>query len=93
MENLIKLLIIISIKINCLVWFSDGKSHWTVFFLNSASASIIVNGDHYRQMLTQYFWQEFDDYDIDDTWFQQDEATCHTSTETIDLLKGMFGRS
>ena len=26
-------------------------------------------------------------------WFQQDGATCHTATETIDLLKQKFGES
>ncbi|KOC59795.1 hypothetical protein WH47_09776 [Habropoda laboriosa] len=27
---------------------------------------------------------------VDDIWFQQDGATCHTSKETVALLKEMF---
>ncbi|CAK9827801.1 hypothetical protein ANTRET_LOCUS5451 [Anthophora retusa] len=27
---------------------------------------------------------------VDDTWFQQNGATCHTSKETVALLKEMF---
>jgi len=29
--------------------------------------------------------------DLDDMWFQQDGATCHTAHATIDLLKSKFG--
>ena len=32
-----------------------------------------------------------DDIDPDEMWFQQDGATCHTATATIDLLKSKFG--
>jgi len=28
--------------------------------------------------------------DINDIWFQQDGATCHTANVTIDLLRGTF---
>ncbi|GFT27807.1 putative transposable element [Trichonephila clavipes] len=29
--------------------------------------------------------------DVQELWFQQDGATCHTARVTIDLLKGKFG--
>jgi len=32
-----------------------------------------------------------DDIDLDDMWFQQDGATCHTAGQTIELLKSNFG--
>ena len=31
-----------------------------------------------------------DDIDPEEMWFQQDGATCHTATATIDLLKSKF---
>ncbi|GFW87440.1 transposable element Tc3 transposase [Trichonephila clavipes] len=30
-------------------------------------------------------------YDVQELWFQQDGATCHTARATIDLLKDTFG--
>ena len=35
--------------------------------------------------------ENMDDIDPEEMWFQQDGATCHTATATIDLLKSKFG--
>ncbi|XP_065368973.1 uncharacterized protein LOC135961402 [Calliphora vicina] len=31
--------------------------------------------DRYRSMITEYFWPQLDDMDLEDMWFQQDSAT------------------
>ncbi|GFT35147.1 putative DD41D transposase [Trichonephila clavipes] len=42
-------------------------------------------------MITNFFIPELNNHDIQELWFQQDGATCHTSRATIDLLKDTFG--
>lgn len=61
------------------------------FFRNEAGATATVNGNRYRTMLTEFLWPELDSIDITNMWFQQDGATCHTSGETMELLKEKFG--
>ena len=41
-------------------------------------------------MITDYFWLELEDMDLDSMWFQQDGATSNTAHVTIDLLKSKF---
>ncbi|GFY02319.1 uncharacterized protein TNCV_3502011 [Trichonephila clavipes] len=53
--------------------------------------SIILNGDRYRAMITNSFIPELNNHDVQELWFQQDGATCHTARATIDLLKDTFG--
>lgn len=36
------------------------------------------------------FWHEIGDIDVNDMWFQQDRATCHTSREMLDVLHEKF---
>ncbi|GFY30874.1 hypothetical protein TNCV_3120341 [Trichonephila clavipes] len=50
-----------------------------------------VNGDWYRAMITNFFIPELNNHDVQELWFQQDSATCHTARATIDLLKDTFG--
>ncbi|GFV60430.1 putative transposable element [Trichonephila clavipes] len=50
-----------------------------------------VNGDLYRAMITNFFIHELNKHDVQELWFQQDGATCHTARATIDLLKDTFG--
>ncbi|GFV89999.1 putative LOC100569746 [Trichonephila clavipes] len=42
-------------------------------------------------MITNFFIPELNNYDVQELWFQQDGATCHTARATIDLLKDTFG--
>ncbi|GFV83989.1 transposable element Tcb1 transposase [Trichonephila clavipes] len=49
------------------------------------------NGDRYRVMITNFFIPELNNHDVQELWFQQDGATCHTAHATIDLLKDTFG--
>ncbi|GFT70589.1 RNase H domain-containing protein [Trichonephila clavipes] len=42
-------------------------------------------------MITKFFIPELNNHDVQELWFQQDGATCHTARATIDLLKDTFG--
>ncbi|GFX26258.1 uncharacterized protein TNCV_948581 [Trichonephila clavipes] len=42
-------------------------------------------------MITNFFIPELNNQDVQELWFQQDGATCHTARATIDLLKDTFG--
>ncbi|GFW18467.1 hypothetical protein TNCV_1184941 [Trichonephila clavipes] len=42
-------------------------------------------------MITNFFIPELNSHDVQELWFQQDGATCHTARATIDLLKDTFG--
>ena len=41
-------------------------------------------------MITQFFLPKLNDIDVANMWFQQDDATCHTATETMQLLHETF---
>ncbi|GFV50831.1 putative transposable element [Trichonephila clavipes] len=58
---------------------------------NDEGHNVTVNGDRYRAMITNFFIPELNNYDVQELWFQQDGATCHTARATIDLLKDRFG--
>ncbi|GFT45192.1 hypothetical protein TNCV_1544431 [Trichonephila clavipes] len=51
--------------------------------------NVTVNDDRYRAMITNH--SELNNHDVQELWFQQDGATCHTARATIDLLKDTFG--
>ncbi|GFY05575.1 transposable element Tc3 transposase [Trichonephila clavipes] len=53
--------------------------------------NVTVNGDRYRAMITNFFIPELNNQDVQELWFQQDGATCHTARATIDLLKDTLG--
>ncbi|GFX01314.1 putative transposable element [Trichonephila clavipes] len=42
-------------------------------------------------MITIFFIPDLNNNDVQELWFQQDGATCHTACATIDLLKDTFG--
>ncbi|GFT03697.1 fatty acyl-CoA reductase [Trichonephila clavipes] len=42
-------------------------------------------------MITNFFIPELNNHDVQELWFQQDGATCHTARATMDLLKDTFG--
>ncbi|GFS62727.1 uncharacterized protein TNCV_3201771 [Trichonephila clavipes] len=64
---------------------------WAGGILLQKRHNITVNGDRYRAMITNFFIPELSNHDIQELWFQQDGATCHTARATIDLLKDTFG--
>ncbi|GFW90943.1 uncharacterized protein TNCV_1758171 [Trichonephila clavipes] len=42
-------------------------------------------------MITKFFIPELNNHDVQELWFQQDGATCHTARATIDLMKDTLG--
>ncbi|GFV65053.1 DUF4817 domain-containing protein [Trichonephila clavipes] len=42
-------------------------------------------------MITNFFIPELNNHNVQELWFQQDGAPCHTARATIDLLKDTFG--
>ena len=75
----------------CGLW--SGGIIGPFFFKNDAKAAVTVNGIRYRAMINQFLFLIINDIDADDIWFQQDDATCYTANETINLLKEKFGES
>ncbi|GFX13230.1 transposable element Tc3 transposase [Trichonephila clavipes] len=61
------------------------------FFKNDEGHNVTVNGDRYRAMIANFFIPELNNHDVQELWFQQGGATCHTARATIDLLKDTFG--
>ncbi|GFX63054.1 transposase [Trichonephila clavipes] len=61
------------------------------YFFKNDGHNVTVNGDRYRAMITNFFIPELNNHDVQELWFQQDGATCHTARATIDLLKDTFG--
>ncbi|GFW35312.1 hypothetical protein TNCV_3004701 [Trichonephila clavipes] len=52
--------------------------------------NVTVDGDRYRAMITNFFIPELNNHDVQELWFQQDGATCHTARAKIGLLKDTF---
>ncbi|GFX18331.1 DUF4817 domain-containing protein [Trichonephila clavipes] len=73
----------------CALW--AGGIIGPYFFKNDGGHNVTVNGDRYRAMITNFFIPELNNHDVQELWFQQDGATCHTARATIDLLKDTFG--
>ncbi|GFV69950.1 uncharacterized protein TNCV_1983171 [Trichonephila clavipes] len=73
----------------CALWAGGIISPY--FFKNDEGHNVTVHGDRYRAMITNFFIPALNNHDIQELWFQQDGATCHTARATIDLLKDTFG--
>ena len=56
------------------------------FFENEQEEAVTVNGDRYRAMLNKFLVTKIEEEYIDNIWFQQDGATCHTTEATLDVL-------
>ncbi|GFV55481.1 DUF4817 domain-containing protein [Trichonephila clavipes] len=73
----------------CALWAGGILGPYS--FKNDEGHNVTVNGDRYRAMITNFFIPEFNNHDVQELWFQQDGATCHTARATIDSLKYTFG--
>ncbi|GFS62380.1 hypothetical protein TNCV_5032251 [Trichonephila clavipes] len=73
----------------CALW--AGGIIGPYFFKNDEGHNVTVNGDRYRAMITNFFIPELNNHDVQELWFQQDGATCHTARATNNLLKDTFG--
>ncbi|GFU49823.1 transposase [Trichonephila clavipes] len=72
----------------CALW--AGGIIGPYFFKNDEGHNVTVNGVWYRAMISNFFIPELNNHDVQELWFQQDGATCHTARATIDLLKDPF---
>ena len=52
--------------------------------------TVTVNGDCYRAMLNEFLYTKIEEKNIDNIWFQQDSATCHTAEAMLDVLRPVF---
>ncbi|GFT62492.1 uncharacterized protein TNCV_4600931 [Trichonephila clavipes] len=73
----------------CALW--AGGIIGSYFFKNDEGHNVTVNGDRYRARITNFFIPELNNHDVQELWFQQHGATCHTARVIIDLLKDTFG--
>ncbi|GFX07781.1 uncharacterized protein TNCV_4160501 [Trichonephila clavipes] len=75
------------------VWYAlwAGGIIGPYFFKHDEGHNVTVNGDRYRALITNFFIPELNNHDVQELWFQQDCATCHTARAAIDLLKDTFG--
>ena len=74
------------------VWcgFWSGSIIGPYFFQNETGVAFTVNGDRYRFMITDSFWPSLYNMDLTNMWFQQDDATCHTWRDSVNLWKEKF---
>ncbi|GFX69153.1 putative transposable element [Trichonephila clavipes] len=79
------------------ILFSDEAHFWLNGYMTKKTAAFGVkiihkfNGDRYTAIITNFFIPELNNHDVQELWFQQDGATCHTARATIDLLNDTFG--
>ena len=66
------------------------KHNWAIFLQNEQEEAITVNGDRYRAILNEFLFTKIEEEDIDNIWFQQEGATCHTAKATLDVLRPVF---
>nr|SMN34116.1 HSP70 family member 2 [Lepeophtheirus salmonis] len=52
---------------------------------------VTTNGERYRTMVTNFFVSQIKAHGIRDIWLEQDGATCHTGSLTMDSLEHFFG--
>lgn len=60
------------------------------FYQTNRGVTTTVNSERYRAMITDFVMPIVRENGLDDFWFQQDGATCHTALQTIDLLRQLF---
>ncbi|CAH1955285.1 unnamed protein product [Acanthoscelides obtectus] len=89
---------------NCRIWANENPReyqeqpmhpqkvhHRTFFFENAAGDAVTVNSERYHVMIEDYFLPQLEGMDMDDVYFQQDGATCHTTNVNIHRLQPFFG--
>ncbi|GFU41127.1 uncharacterized protein TNCV_1058551 [Trichonephila clavipes] len=82
------------------ILFSDEAHFWLNGYVNKqncriwseANPQVYVETPLHPEKLTVgcALWA-VNNHDVQELWFQQDGATCHTARATIDLLKDTFG--
>ena len=72
------------ITVWCGFWFRGIIGPF--FFENEQGEDVTVKGDRYRAMLNDFLFTKIEEKDVDNIWFQKDNATCHTAA-----AHSMFG--
>ena len=65
-------------KNNGLVRFACRRRHKAIFFVDDNDRHVTVNGNRYRGMITDYFWPELEDMNLDNMWFQHSTVSHST---------------
>ena len=75
-----------------IVWYDfwSGGVTGRYFFENEADNAVIINVLRYQDALTNFSCPIIHDMDVSDIWFQQDGATCLTSTKILNSLQNKF---
>ncbi|GFX99692.1 putative DD41D transposase [Trichonephila clavipes] len=73
------------------ILFSDEAHFWLNGYVNKQNCRIWSEANPQVALITNFFIPELNNHDVQELWFQQDGATCHTARATIDLLKDTFG--
>ncbi|GFW34220.1 DUF4817 domain-containing protein [Trichonephila clavipes] len=73
------------------ILFSDEVYFWLNGYVNKQNCRIWSEANPQVALITNFFIPELNNHDVQELWFQQDGATCHTARATIDLLKDTFG--
>ena len=68
------------ITVWCGLW--AGGVIGSYFFRDDQDRHVTVNGNRYRSMITEYFWPQLNDMDLEDI---------HAANVTINLLETKFG--
>ncbi|GFT88716.1 putative DD41D transposase [Trichonephila clavipes] len=69
-------------KQNCRIWSEANPQVYIETPLNPEKMTVCHD---------YFFIPELNNHDVQELWFQQDGATCHTAHAAIDLLKDTFG--
>ncbi|GFX24151.1 retrovirus-related Pol polyprotein from transposon 412 [Trichonephila clavipes] len=73
------------------ILLSDEAHFWLNGYVNKQNCRIWSEANPQVATITNFFIPELNNHDVQELWFQQDGATCHTARATIDLLKDTFG--
>lgn len=60
------------------------------YFFQENGRTITVNSVRYVTMLREFFFPALEAMQLEDTWYQQDGATAHTSRVAMNVLRQMF---
>ena len=68
----------------CGLW-SEGEIRPYFLEINDRTA-VTGNSEHYGHMITAFFFPALEEYDLENKWFQEDGAACHTYREKCGLI-------
>ncbi|GFX60667.1 uncharacterized protein TNCV_4917171 [Trichonephila clavipes] len=75
----------------CLFGDTEERYHQPIDRSGLTPATRLQRSAGQRAVITNFFIPELNNHDVQELWFQEDGATCHTARATIDLLKDTLG--